>query len=165
MWGKKSSLLVASLLIVVTISGCLGSDNGGGDDTNPPPNVEEDVALWDYALKNATYHLGEYYSFIGEYAYEAEEGKIFYVVEIRIVNNGDVTVDINAFYWELQADGLSYQVDSVTFSDYIDYDTGTSVLPGGTLTFELCYEIPTGISGWSVVYDGWVDMERDDSLL
>lgn len=153
MLGKKT-VFIMCLLIGVSISGCLGSDDG------------QNVALWDCRLKETTDHIGEYtigpYSY---YMYEADAGYTYYIVEIKIVNNGSDEIEINAFDWKFQADGVSYDIDFATYSDYINYDSGRSVLPGGTITFELCYEVPDDTSNWSISYNGWHDLERDDSIL
>lgn len=136
--------VVAFVLVSVSMAGCLSGEE-----------MTASVAKWDYELKESTTEIG--YS-------EADEGGVFVIVELRILNDGDDDITVNALYFDLIAESISYQVSYVTYTDYVDYEAGKEVLPGGDFTFELCYEIPLD-SSWHIEYDGYDDLERDDSLL
>jgi len=149
-------LLCVCALVSVSFAGCLS------------PN-----ASYDYALDEATERIytedpciyTEDPYFWG-YCYDAEEGKKFYIINIKIVNNLDKAVSLDKQHWTIVADNVSYAIHYLTASDYIYYpEYVTKVPPDGSITFQLCFEIPIDSTEWSIVYDGPDDLKWDDSLL
>lgn len=85
-----------------------------------------DIITWDY------YKTGN----IGDFN-KAPAGKNYYVVNIHFDNTGSDTYSTNAFFWKLNADGVSYTTDVATYNlpDYKLVDVG----PGGKVDASLAF--------------------------
>lgn len=76
-------------------------------------------------------------------------------------------VDTNAYQWEYAVGGITYLASTYTFfSDSITYDSVT-VNTGGSATFQIVFEVPSGLGDGVVRYDGYssTTVIRDPALL
>jgi hypothetical protein len=136
------ALIVAAYFVVSTGAGMFGNS---------------DKASWDYTLEHRT----------GLAPYSPEDGKEFVIATIFLKNDGWAGVDTNAYQWNYAVGGITYSASIYTFfSDSITYDSVT-VNTGGSATFQIVFEVPSGLGDGVVRYDGYssTTVIRDPALL
>lgn len=97
----------------------IGSDANlatGGNSIENAAQENVDTDTQDACLFDWKYYTT---SSIGEY-YKAPQGYNYAVVTIYLKNNADSTISTNPWSWTLIADGIEYNHDSSSYSEYIN---------------------------------------------
>lgn len=108
-----------------------------------------DDALWDYSLEHKTYLTES-----NGHVVNPSAGKEFVIATIFLMN--DSPYDISNYYqqWSYTINGLSYDPSGLTYIvDTITYDYVT-VKPGGQSTFQVVFEVPSGLSDGHISFNG-----------
>ncbi|MBC7128382.1 MAG: DUF4352 domain-containing protein [Thermoplasmatales archaeon] len=158
--NKKEKIIIAisiiiGLLFTITFISLLNYPS-------EKKSENKNVILWDYEI--------EYKNKIGAYS-KPQEGYIYAVVTIRIVNNHNKeSISTNAWNWYLYVDNIRYAHHSVTYADEIGHQA-VDVLPGGDFTTKIVFEVPydtlytTNIYLKYEEYIYFTDMVIDEGLL
>ena len=154
---KESILKMVALGFLILFSlnmiGCTGT-------------VGKGECRWDYEVRTVQ-HIGEYYSFSQEYAYEPQEGYKFAIVTLRLKNNSTEEISTNPWLWELTTnENITYNHDSATYDDSINHET-VDVEKGGDITVEIVYEVPVDVTSYTLKHTGVFHpkLVLDESLL
>ena len=70
--------------------------------------------------------------------YTANQGYNYEIVTLHINNTGTRTISTNPYFWKFTYDGITYDPDVATFSEYINSKT-VDVGPGGDIELEIAY--------------------------
>jgi len=154
-------LLVASALVMLYGQSVFDSATGANDNTGTQ-TPSGTYARFDYSVSHKA-------SLTESNGYEVKPGagKEFVVATVKVVNRASVSFDTNSFYWDYTVNSLTYTSSSYTYFDnLVDYSSVT-INPGGSATFQIIYEVPSGLGDGVVSYDGPYDrlMVRDITLL
>lgn len=154
-------MLIASALVVAYSQSIFDSATGANDNTGTQ-TPSGTYARFDYSVSHKA-------SLTESNGYEVKPGagKEFVVATVKVVNRASVSFDTNSFYWDYTVNSLTYTSSSYTYFDnLVDYSSVT-INPGGSATFQIIYEVPSGLGDGVVSYDGPYDrlMVRDITLL
>jgi hypothetical protein len=89
----------------------------------------------------------------GSYYYTPNGNNHYLVATIKIENNAPTPITTNPFSWNFISNAITYTYSSTTYSDIINYksvDVGT----GGTLVYQIVYEVPNTVTSGSIVATG-----------
>lgn len=151
-------LAVIASLVFAAIAFSMSTDdsNGNGDTDN--------VCYYDFEFTTTT-HIGDYYSSLGIYQYEASTGYKFAIATVYVENYAYSSVYTSPIYWELYVNNVAYSYDLSTFDDSIN-SASVTVGNGGSYTFQVVYEIPESAMTASLSYDNYLPaMIHDGSLI
>jgi len=160
---KTVTMYIALIFIsVVFLIGCTNTQTSNESDvknTNPDENTDNNNSNDDDSTDNFCYwdwestrvdHVGEYNEYIG-YPYEAKTDFDFLIITLKIVNNADREVSTNPWFWELNADGISYNHHMATYDESIGQTT-VDVEKGGDFTTKMVFEVPETVSDATLEY-------------
>lgn len=121
-----------------------------------------DRVAWDYSLR----HYANFTD-TNDYLTEPSAGNEYVLVTIRLVNNASVSVSTNSLYWDYTVDNITYGSSFETYSDDIANYTLVTLNTGGSATYQIVYEVPSGLGDGVLSYSGPHSsyFVRDRSLL
>ncbi len=122
-------LIVLVGMIVANFTGCIEENFVGTG-----------ICYYDWDI-DRDYTIGEFYSSLGEYQYEAEYGYVFAIVTLKIYNQADTVVSTDPFFWHLEVNGTQYSYHLATYDDSIGHET-VDVSKGEVFETKIVYEIP-----------------------
>ena len=95
---------------------------------------------------SATTQIGPYYT--------APSGYVYLILDLHLDNTGTRTYNTNPFFWNLKADGITYNTDTATFSEQIDTQS-VEVGPGGSYDWKIVFLVPSTTTNFEVIYNGF----------
>jgi len=167
---KKQFVIIgiAVILVAVGLSGCnkqtnTQTNNQISNNTEPPTDTK--ICYYDW-ITETTDHIGNYYSSLDEYQYEAKPGYIFSIVTFKIFNQAIQSVSTNPWNWEMIVNSVSYSHHTATYDNEIGHTT-VDIGKGGYFETKIVFEIPKSTTTGTLVYTGLYGpkMERDDTLI
>jgi hypothetical protein len=128
---------------------------GGGSSsssTSKNANTVQDTPVKHGIYQYMDFSLAAYRS-IGDWN-TAPAGYKYVVATIHVKNTGDDTYYSNSLYWQLKANGLTYNTDMATFDKSVKYHL-VNIGPGGEDTFEEVFLVPEDVNTFELIYNGF----------
>lgn len=156
---KKITGVLLALLIALTLTACDASvsSTGAGEtsDTEAPAAEErtefqlgEDINVDDAVM---TVVSAEKFKPKSEFDTPAD-GKVFYIVNVKIENGGTEPLDYNEFNYKIE-DANGVQTDGAFVTDVPNKMNSGSLAPGGKLDANLVFEVPEDMKGLKLVME------------
>lgn len=154
---KKASIVLASLVFVLLLTGCDASVSSGGSEGGSESKAAEEKT--EFKLGEAinvddavlTVVSGEKFTPKNEFS-EPSDGKVFYIVNIKIENGGEKALDYNEYNYKIE-DANGVQTSTAFVTDVPNPMNSGSLAPGGKLDANLVFEVPADMAGLKLVME------------
>ncbi len=153
--------VIGIIVVLVIVSSAANGSKPGTDKVTPSDSssVKKEEVKTKYAVKEpatvdkrtvTVTDVQRNYSTGNQFAIP-ESGKEFVVATIEIVNNGDDTLNYNAYDFKMQdSNGVQLSESLMALSEG-KLNSG-ALAPGGKITGKLAYEVPVGDKGLKLLF-------------
>lgn len=165
--GKKSPLVIVVAIVIVlalisvgvyaaalntssNTSGQNNNGNNGNQDTNTNSYVNQ--CGYNYSLE-FTDKINQGFLSTLTWSYPSGSGNHFVVVNLKVVNNGVLTMTTNPFCWQFESGGVGYDHSSSSYAETFNEQT-VDIKKGGAAVTEIVYEVPSTVTSGEIV---WTD--------
>lgn len=151
------ALLVAGLMLGTV--GCEAEVSPSGANGIDEPAAEVEAEKTEFALGEPinvddavmTVVSGKQFNPTNEFE-EPSDGKVFYIVNIKIENGGTVPLDFNEFNYKIE-DANGVQTGTAFVTDVPNPMNSGSLAPGGNLDANLVFEVPKDMKGLTLIME------------
>lgn len=157
---KKVMIVLLAVGLMMSVAGCdatVSSGGATGDSGSSGAAAEEKTEFQVGEAINVddsvmTVVSGQQFTPSNEFD-KPSDGKVYYIVNIKIENNGSEPLDYNEFNYKIQ-DVNGVQTDAAFLgSDVPNKMNSGSLAPGGKLDANIVFEVPADMAGLKLVME------------